>query len=337
MYEIIKPPALRPGATIKIIAPSSMPGSMEGLSFAVNFLRKNGFKVSLSTSLTHASPGRFYSAGDHIRKMEIENAFKNDDIGAIMALRGGAGSIDLLDILDYDVIREHPKVFIGYSDITLLQLAIFKKANLITFQGPMLIDLLEKDESVLSFNWSLLLNMVREGNALELRNPLGSKWSKTITEGKGRGTLLGGNLSMVSLVANTKFMPKTEDSVLFFEDVDIEPWMVDNILTSLFIKGIMKGVKGIVFGEFPHYGLEDVLNAPSATSFLFKNLFVEDYIDSTIRDIITDIVTKKIQKVPSFADFACCHGKYIVTMPLGAKVEMDADEHVVRMLESAVE
>jgi len=336
MYERIKPPALRPGSTIKIIAPSSMPGSMEGLSYAVNYIRKQGFKVSLSSSLMHSVPQRFSSAGDYIRKLEIENAFKNDEIDAIMALRGGAGSIDLLGILDYDIIKDHPKVFIGYSDITLLQLAFFKKANLITFQGPMLIDLLEKDEQVLSYNWSVLLNMIREGNAMELRNPIGSKWSKTITEGKGRGILLGGNMSMVSLIANTRFMPKTDDSVLFFEDINIEPWMVDNILTSLVIKGIMKDINGAFFGEFPHYGLKEVMKAPSATSFLFEDLFVEDYIDTSISDIITDILTKKIRKVPSFIDFACCHGKYITTIPLGTKVEIDSEEHTVKMLESAI-
>ncbi|MEM0149439.1 MAG: LD-carboxypeptidase [Candidatus Micrarchaeaceae archaeon] len=336
MYERVKPPALKPGATIKIIVPSSMPGSMEGLSNAIDFIKKQGFKVSLSSSLTHSSPQRFSSAGDYIRKAEIENAFKNDDIDAIMALRGGSGSIDLLSILDYDIIKDHPKIFIGYSDITLLQLAFFKKANLITFQGPMLIDLLEKDEQVLSYNWSVLMSMIKDGNALELKNPMSSEWSKTIVEGKSRGVLLGGNMSMVSLIANTRFMPKTADSILFFEDADIEPWTVDNILTSLVIKGIMKNINGMFFGQFPHYGLQEVLKASGAMSFLFDSIFAEDYLDSSIRDVITDILVKKIKKMPSFIDFTCCHGKYITTVPLGVNVEIDAEEHTVKMLESAV-
>jgi muramoyltetrapeptide carboxypeptidase len=300
-------------------------------------LTKQGFKVSASSSLTHASTGRFFTAGDHIRKVEIENAFKNDDIDAIITLRGGAGSIDLLNILDYDIIKEHPKIFVGYSDITLLQMAFMKKANLVTFQGPMLIDMLEANPAVLDYNWSTLLSIIQEGNAIELKNPSGSKWSKTINEGVSRGILLGGNMSMISLIANTKFMPSTEDSILFMEDVNIEPWMIDNILTSLFIKGIFKYTKGVFFGEFPHYGLNDILNSPSATSFLFKNLFVEDYINSTIREIIIDILTKKTKGLPSFVDFSCCHGTYITTVPIGIKAEMNSNERSIKMLESAVE
>ncbi|MGC8669665.1 MAG: S66 peptidase family protein [Candidatus Micrarchaeia archaeon] len=336
MYERIKPPALKPGSTIKIIVPSSMPGNMEGLSSAINFIKKQGFKVSLSTSLTHSTPHRFSSAGDSLRKTELENAFKNDEIDAIMALRGGSGSIDLLSTIDYDIIKEHPKIFIGYSDITLLQLAFYKKANLITFQGPMLIDLLEKDQNVLSYNWSTLIDIIKNGESLMLQNPSDSEWSKTITEGKSKGILLGGNMSMISLIANTAFMPKTDDSILFLEDVDIEPWVVDNILTSLVIKGLMKRVNGVFFGEFPHYGFENILNSSNDISFMLQNLFEENYLYSNIRDIITDVVTKKIKRVPSFLDFACCHGKYITTMPIGTRVEINAEEHTISMLESAV-
>ncbi|MCL4373287.1 MAG: LD-carboxypeptidase [Candidatus Marsarchaeota archaeon] len=336
MHEMIKPRALKPGDTIKIIAPSSTLGNVEGLSNAIDFIKKHGFKVSLSTNLTHATPQRFSTTGDRIRKTELENAFKNDDIDAIIALRGGAGSIDLLDIIDYDIIREHPKVFVGYSDITLLQLAFLKKANLITFQGPMLIDLTEGDSQVLNQNWSTLLSIISAGDALELKNPIGSKWSKTITEGRGRGMLLGGNMTMLSLISNTQYMPSTEGSVMFLEDVDLAPWMVDNIFTSLIIKGAMNGITGLVFGEFPHYGFEEALKNSSAAAFLFNDLFVEDYVDSTIKDIIIDILIKKLQNIPSFVDFACCHGKYITTIPMGAMVEIDAKEQKLSMLESAV-
>ncbi len=303
---------------------------------AVNFLTKNGFKVSLSSSMHKMSATRYFSAGDHVRLMEIEEAFKDDKVDAILALRGGAGAVDLLNKIDYEVIKDHPKVFIGYSDLTFLQMAFMRKANLLTFQGPMLVDLAEEDQEVLKYNWSTMIDIVQKKEAVVLKNPMDSKWSKTITEGKAKGRLVGGNLSILALLANTAYMPNTEGSILFMEDVDIEPWQIDNMLTSLVIKGIFRKANGLLFGEFPHYGVEEFMG-DSAASYLINDLLIEGYVESIIADIIYDIVTKRIREMPSFMDFVCCHGRYITTLPIGAKVEIDANNRELTMLESAVE
>ncbi|MGC8478569.1 MAG: S66 peptidase family protein [Candidatus Micrarchaeia archaeon] len=337
MHEsIVKPPALKQGDTIKIIAPSSVTAALSNLPKAVNFLTKNGFKVSLSSSMHKMSATRYFSAGDHVRLMEIEEAFKDDKVDAILALRGGAGAVDLLNKIDYEVIKDHPKVFIGYSDLTFLQMAFMRKANLLTFQGPMLVDLAEEDQEVLKYNWSTMIDIVQKKEAVVLKNPMDSKWSKTITEGKAKGRLVGGNLSILALLANTAYMPNTEGSILFMEDVDIEPWQIDNMLTSLVIKGIFRKANGLLFGEFPHYGVEEFMG-DSAASYLINDLLIEGYVESIIADIIYDIVTKRIREMPSFMDFVCCHGKYITTLPIGAKVEIDANNRELTMLESAVE
>ncbi|MEM3827153.1 MAG: LD-carboxypeptidase, partial [Candidatus Micrarchaeaceae archaeon] len=303
---------------------------------AVSFLTKNGFKVRLSSSMHKMSATRYFSAGDHMRLMEIEEAFKDDKIDGIMALRGGAGAIDILNKLNYDVVKEHPKVFIGYSDLTFLEMAIMRKTGLLTFQGPMLVDLAEEDQSVLKYNWDTMMSIVQKKEMVVLRNPLESKWSRTITEGKAKGRLIGGNLSVLALLANTAYMPSTDDSIVFLEDVDIEPWQIDNMLTSLVIKGVFRKANGLLFGEFPHYGLEESLeNSP--TNYLINDILIEGFVENMISDIIFDIVTKKVKEMPSFMDFVCCHGKYITTLPIGVKAEIDATNRELTMLESAVD
>ena len=338
MHErMVRPPALRPGSTIKIIAPSSMMTTIAGLSSAVRFIQKSGFRVSLSKSMTKESTTRFLTAGDRVRKTELENAFRSDEVDGIMVLQGGAGSIDMLSKIDYDVVRDNPKVFVGYSDITLLQLAFLRKAHMISFQGPMLVDLTDSDSTTREYNWSMLLNMVSTGNAMKLKTPSESNWSRTVVEGKARGVLQGGNLSVYALVANTSYMPDPDGSVLFFEDVNVEPWMVDNLLSSLVLKGIIQKANGLFFGEFPNYALSEALGPHGAASYLSKNLFVEDYIKATLNSAISDTLTNKVPGKPSFIEFSCCHGSYITPLPLGAYVELDADERSVQMLESAVD
>jgi muramoyltetrapeptide carboxypeptidase len=333
MHEgIVKPRALKPGDTIKIIAPSSITSAKLNLPKAVNFLIKSGFKVSLSSVMQRKSATRYFTTvGDRERLTEIEEAFKSDEIAGIMVLRGGSGAIDLLNMIDYQVIREHPKVFIGYSDITFLQMAFLSKAGLVTFHGPMLIDLAEEDQGIVKYNFDTLMRMVSGKEMLTLRNPADVKWSRTIVDGKAQGRLLGGNLSVLSMLANTQFMPDSAGSIVFAEDVDLEPWEVDNMLTSLVIKDFFSKANGVFFGEFPPYDLGEVASTVS------RSAFVEDYLETAIGDVIYDIVTKRIKDVPSFMDFTCCHGRHITTLPLGVKVEMDAKNREVTMLESAVD
>lgn len=338
MHEkLVKPPALKPGSTIKIIAPSTSTTTARGLATAVRFMQKEGFRVSLSKSMTSESTTRFLTAGDAIRKQELENAFRSSSVDGIMVMQGGAGSIDILSRIDYDVVRDNPKVFIGYSDITLLQLAFMRKAHMVSFQGPMLIDLTDDDADVRPYNWSTLTGVVSRGEALTLKNPADGNWSRTVVEGDARGVLQGGNLSVYALVANTSYMPDPEGSILFFEDVNVEPWMVDNLLSSLVLKGVLKKANGVFFGEFPNYALEGALESHGASSYLSGNLFVEDYIKSALSSSISDTLTNKAPGKPSFIEFSCCHGKHITTIPLGIRAELNAEERSVQMLESAVD
>ncbi|MCL4363340.1 LD-carboxypeptidase [Candidatus Marsarchaeota archaeon] len=337
MHEkIVKPRALKPGDTIKIIAPSSMLTSEYNLSQALKFLKDKGFKVSLSKSMTQVSNARYFTAGDHIRTAEIENAFKSDDIDAIIALKGGAGAIDLINMIDYDIIKDHPKIFIGSSDITLLQLAFLKKAGLVTFQGPMLIDLMENNSSILKHNWTALIDIIQNGSEAVLRNPEEGAQARTLIEGTAKGRIIGGNLSMIALIANTGYMPKTDGSLLFLEDVNVEPWVLDNLLTSLFIRGVIQKARGVFFGGFPHYGVKNAIDTQTSTSYIMESIFTEDYLTAAIHNTILDIMTRKA-KIPSFVEFACCHGEYVTTVPIGVNGELDSEEKTVTMLESAVE
>ncbi len=338
MYEpTVKPPRLRKGGTIRIIAPSSAATSTSSLPKAVRFLERQGFKVSLAPSMIRESPTRYLTAGDATRKNEIENAFKSDKYDAVMVLQGGAGSIDILNSIDYDIIKDHPKVFIGYSDITLLQLAFMRMAHMASFQGPMLIDLFEDDEAALQTNWNNLIGIISRGEEVMIKNPLESGWAKSINDGTTKGQLMGGNLTVFSLIVGTKYIPDARGKVLFFEDVNVEPWMLDNLLTSLVIKGVLKKANGIVFGQLPNYGIENISESQGVASYLMKHLFVEDYINATMHSTLQDLFANKMPKKPVFIEFACCHGKYITTIPMGIRVKMDASECTMEMLEPGVE
>jgi muramoyltetrapeptide carboxypeptidase len=338
MYEpMVKPPRLRKGGTIRVIAPSSAATSTSSLPKAVRFIEKQGFKVSLASSMLRESPTRYLTAGDATRKNEIENAFRNDKYDAIMVLQGGAGSIDILNDIDYDVIKDHPKIFIGYSDITLLQLAFMRMAHMASFQGPMLIDMVESDEEALQTNWNNLINIISKGEELTIKNPLESGWAKSINDGKAKGQLMGGNLTVFSLIAGTKYLPDSKGKILFFEDVNVEPWMLDNLLASLMLKGILKKANGIVFGQLPNYSIENITESQGITSYVLKHLFIEDYISATMHSTLQDLFTNKMPKKPAFIEMACCHGKYITTIPIGIRAKLDAGQCTIEMLEPGVD
>ncbi len=320
---VVRPPALRKGHTVAVIGPSSYPAYPPmNLSEGVDFLRKQGFKVVVGRTLREALRHRFYSADDQIRADELNWAFKNPDIDGIFCARGGTGALRILDKLDYDVIRRNPKVFVGYSDITGFQMAILKRTGLITFQGPMPAihgkGETEEKRRAYRYSWKILFDIVMRGATPELKNPVNAPPFKVISGGKARGQLTGGNIILFTLMLGSTFEPDTKGRILFLENIEENPWRNDDYLAGLTLAGKLQAANGLIFGEFPEPA---EYKGPTPS----------------VEEVIADAV-KRIGGKPSILNFACCHGgKYVLTLALGAEVELNADRGSVRLLKRTVD
>lgn len=322
MVTTLRPPALRKRGTVMILAPSSYPSYPRmRLAEGVDFLRKRGFRVMLGDTLSKAVRYRYFSAQDEQRARELESAFSDPKVDAVFCARGGIGSLRILNMIDYDVVRENPKVFVGYSDITGFQMAFLERAGLVTFQGamPAITVQGEREESrrIFEYNWDLLFRVIVEGEAVELKNPPDSPATKTVVGGKTKGVLTGGNLILFTLLAGSQFDPQTKGRILFLEDIEEDPWRIDEFLAGLLLSNKLQEAGGVVFGEFPEPAKFD-LPTPSIEEVLVEYLF-------------------KSGEKPSIVNLACCHGKYVLPIALGAEYELDADSQVLSLRSGAVE
>ena len=318
-----KPRALKKGDKILVIAPSSSPEfPAMRLPEGVARLKKYGFEVELGDTVRKSIGHWYFSAADEVRAKELNDAFSRDDVDGIFCARGGVGALRILDMLDYETIKENPKVFVGYSDITALQVPILDRAGLVTFHGPMVAPLPHiaeggEKQAILKYNFRLLLKMIADGEAIELRNPIDAPAPKTIVEGKAKGVLTGGNVIIFTLMVGTSYDPVVKDRILFLENIAQDPWLIDDQMQSLALAGKLRDATGLVFGEFP-----------PPEQYTFPTPGIEEIISTTVR---------KHGGRPSFLNLSCCHGRYCLPLPIGGSVELDADEGTVRLLEPAVE
>ena len=260
------PKRLQPGDTIGIVAPSSPP-NQESLERSYAFLEKLGLKWKLGQ---HVKDVNGYLAGtDDDRLADIETMFADPDIDGIFCAGGGYGSARYADRLDYQLIRENPKVFWGFSDITYLHTAIGTYSELVTFHGPMLASCVGKDTfHDLSAKLFQQLFEPMELHYSEAISPL-----KAVAGGVASGELTGGNLSLLASGIGTKFEIDTKGKVLFIEDVGEEPYRVDNLMNQLRLAGKFADAAGIVIGDFadaqpkkePSLSLEEVLEHYTGT------------------------------------------------------------------------
>jgi muramoyltetrapeptide carboxypeptidase len=257
----IKPPALRPGDTVGIVAPGS-PLKRDLLLAGCDGLRRLGYKPVYQDSILDRD---LYFAGSvHRRARELEEMFERDDVRAIICARGGYGTNYLLQEFDLAKLKRYPKIFVGYSDVTTLLTWFTSAAGLVTFHGPMLTKDLAVPQGLHHASWNAAL---AASSAWELNFPPGSE-VKVLLEGKARGTLYGGCLSMLAASLGTPFEIDPRDTVLFVEDVAAKPFQIDRMLMQLKLAGKLQNVRGIIFGEMldcgpsgvePDYTLEEVV------------------------------------------------------------------------------
>lgn len=304
---------LKFGDTLGFIAPSGAVRTEGAIERAVKETERMGFKVKLGESA--GQKYGYLSGSDEVRARDINNMFADDEVDAIVCLRGGYGAMRILDQLDYELIARHPKIFMGFSDITALHIALLNRCDLATFHGPMA-----------AANWagsplddfsqeSMYRALMSTEPVGELRNPEGYL-RQTVNPGQAEGLLVGGNLMLIASSLGTPWEIDTKGRIIFIEEVGERTYCVDRMLTQLRLAGKFEDCAGVVFGDFadcpveyPEFGL-------------------------TLEEIIRDVVAPSGK--PIFTGLRCGHCTPKLTLPFGVKCRMDADECTLTVLESAV-
>jgi muramoyltetrapeptide carboxypeptidase len=314
----ILPKAIKPGDTIGITAPASPTGMWE-IRNSLKFINRIGCKYKIGKTVTDwKTSDRYFSAGDKQRAAEFMDFIKSDKIDAILTARGGYGVMRILPLLDYEAIRQHPKPIIGFSDITALLHAVYDKAGVISFHGPV---------AALSFNsmteraFKKVLFRRDNKNEVPEYTPVTLKYdaADTVNPGIATGKLTGGNLSMISATLGTPYEIDTKDSLFFIEEVFEEPYKIDRMLTQLVLAGKFDDVKGIILGKFN--------NLDSHKPFYPGLQF-------SVRQIINQII-KPLNK-PTILNYPIGHGSGIITLPIGIFAELNADKKELIILEQPV-
>ena len=310
---VVKPFVLKPGATIGVVSPASRPPDEDVYQQGILYLKKLGYKVVESE---HVLERRGYLAGaDADRAGDLNNMFRDPAIDAIFCSRGGYGAPRIIDQIDFDAIRKNPKIFVGYSDITSLNLAIWKMTGLVTFSGSMVA--IEMGRGIEPFTEQYFWQSLTVVDPVAtLLNPPETP-TKVFMPGKAEGILLGGCLSLINVLLGTPYCPDFAGAILYIEDIDEEPYRIDRYLAQLKLAGILNQVAGIVIGQF----IDCVPQDPEKPVLAIDEIF-HDYFDPL--------------KIPVVSDFAYGHGPIKHTMPVGVQAIVDTDRGGLIISESAV-
>jgi len=301
----IRPQRLQKGDTIGIIAPSSPP-NQENLERSLAFLEQLGLKWTFGK---HVKNVHGYLAGtDEERLQDLHDMFADPTIKGIFCAGGGYGSARFTDKIDLQLMKEKPKVFWGFSDITFLHTAMGLYSNLVTFHGPMLASCVGKDTfHELSAKMFQQLFEPMELHYTEAISPL-----ETITAGVAQGELVGGNLSLLASGIGTKFEVDTKGKLLFIEDVGESPYKVDGLLNQLRMAGKLKEAAGIVIGDF-----SDAEPKKGKVSLTLDEVFA-DYMANL--------------GIPVVKGFKIGHCEPHFAIPLGVGAKLDADNKTLTIL-----
>ncbi|MBN1899765.1 LD-carboxypeptidase [Candidatus Sumerlaeota bacterium] len=313
----MKPRRLESGMTIGLIAPSSAPGKVELIEKGMQVLNGQGFKTKLGKNAL-AKKG-YLSGTDKQKLADFHAMFADPKIDAVICLRGGYGTPRLLRYVDFDLIRKNPKIFVGFSDITGLHIPLLIKSRLVTFHGPMLTSNIAHEEAR-EYSMGSLMRMITEPKPFGSILPgSGTKKGKTLNKGKATGTLIGGNLSLLTTFLGTPWDFSTKGKILFIEDVGEANYRIDRLLTHLLNAGKLESAAGIVLGQF-----SDTECKPTA----------DGRPTQTVEEIIHDRL--KALKIPIAYGFPFGHEKITATLPLGIKATLDATKGDLIIEESAV-
>jgi muramoyltetrapeptide carboxypeptidase len=303
----ILPERLRPGDTVGLIAPASAPEDANAIDRSIAILREMGFKVL---------PGRhvrkrwgFLAGRDAERAEDLMRMFTDRRVKGIFCARGGYGAARLLPLLDYGVIRQNPKVLVGYSDITSLHCALLKKSNLLTFHGPMPVSYPAKNGMSEFSHQSLWRTITEPTPAGSICAGYRRKTASIIRRGKVSGELIGGNLTVLCTLMGTPYAPVFRNKILFLEEVDEKPYYVDRLLTHLLNAGALGQVAGVAAGIF-----QNCVDPKAARAKEYRQ---------TVEDVLRERLLPL--KVPVVTGLPFGHGPHNATLPVGGRATLDAN------------
>lgn len=305
---MIKGKSLAKGDVIGIVAPASC-AKFEDVLNAKKTLESLGYKVVLG----EGTKKKWYSfAGNDIeRAQEINKFFSDKSIDAIMCMRGGYGCNRIVEYLDLELIKNNPKIFIGYSDITTLHLVLNDKVGLVTFHGPMFVSNFKEN-----YNSETYENFIEvlSGKKDEIKNF--SKELKVLVEGKATGELVGGNLATIIATLGTEYDLNYEGKILFIEEIGEEPYKVDRFLNLMKRHKVFEKVNGIILGDFKNCDSDSNDQIPLIE--VLKGCF------------------EKLKK-PVIYNLESGHCEPMLTLPLGARVSLDTEKLEIKILDRVVD
>lgn len=313
-----KPKGLKKGDLIGIVSPASPSENKSDVTRCLAWLHEHGYRTVVGPNV-NKNKG-LTSASEEERAADINEMFARDDVDAVFCTQGGYGSAQLFRHLDFSMIAKHPKLFVGFSDITSLHLMFNKLCGFVTFHGP----------GIVRFNSEDLTDytMTQFFKAIESGAPLGriqaaseKKWLNTFGPGKAEGELTGGNLSLLCASIGTPFEPDFKDKILLLEEVQTEPWLIDHNISHLRNCGILDQVAGIVVGE-----------CKECTPFKYNPGF---YCDTGVEDILEYYLSPL--GIPVLHGLPLGHTEDIATLPIGVRVSLDGDNKKFEVLESGVQ
>jgi muramoyltetrapeptide carboxypeptidase len=312
--KILIPRALRRGEVIGLISPSSTCAEPEKIQKAISYLEHNGYRVRNSRYLNRSEHDPQHT--DLYKLHDLHQMFSDPEVRAIFCLRGGAGASRLLDRLDYRMIAANPKILVGYSDITALSLAIFRKTGLVNFSGPMAATELHAPSHYTEEHfWGMLTD---PGYSTRLVNYHGHPVS-CVREGTANGRLIGGNLSVLSSLVGTPYLPSFRNTMLFTEDVNEPAYRIDRMLSHLFNAALAQQCRGLLFGQFSRN--------PS-----------DENRDYRFEKIFSYYANRMHEGCPVMAGLSYGHIHHLMTLPVGAKcrVEITPDRFTFGVAEPVV-
>ncbi len=315
---MIKPRRLNQGETVGIVAPASAPPDPGAIDRSATALERLGFRPKLAPNVRNRWG---YLAGtDRDRASDLMAMFGDPDVAAIVCVRGGYGTPRLLSLLDYERIKENPKILVGYSDITALHCALLRKAALISFHGPMLNSELIKANCPSFTVQGLLRTLMVASPPGSIAQGLPKSSARVLHAGVAEGRLVGGNLTLLCSLLGTPFQPQLKNRVVFFEDVDEKPYQFDRMLTQLLHAGVLQGAAGVAIGS------NERCVDPKAKK-------CREYRQS-LEDVFVDRLGAL--KIPLVMGLPFGHRKQNATLPVGVKARLDGNTGELQIIESAV-
>ena len=316
---MIKPKAIKPFDTIGIIAPGTAVSDPEDLAKANEMLTHFELKAKWGANLAKGTGYKSRSIKERIE--DLHSMFTDKEISAVICIRGGYGSAQLLPHIDYKLIRQNPKVFLGYSDITAMHLAITKFSGLVTYHGPVILSAFsgfteENFKKVLFLTKPIgeLKNHTAKSNFRTVHP------TRTIVPGKAKGNMTGGNLSLISSLMGTPYEIETDGKILLLEDVGEEPYRIDRMLTQLNLSGKLKKAAGVIIGECAGCNSEG-LQPSKVWDYSFGEI-----LDRQLGEL----------KIPVFSGLTFGHTSDQLTIPFGIEAEMDSEKGTLTINEAGV-